>query len=163
MSNILLFGWKEGRPSWLTLNLETGGGISEIQIEKESAIWLFKPGIWAAWKKKLSMTDKQVRRLTNLLINWTDDRPLLIILTVASLSQKNKICFLDHCLPHRIPAINMGYNSNRAVDMLLSGTDSSSFGHLLANHWPLTPPQKKPTEGAASVYKLRAAEDSKSS
>ena len=89
----------------------------------------------------------------------TDERRVLIILTVASLSQKNRIFFLAQCLPQRMHATTIGYSSSRAVEESPAGKESNSTGQAHANHSFLkTPPN--PTEGAASVYKSRATDDS---
>ncbi len=76
--------------------------------------------------------DAQVRRLKNLLINGLEERPLLIMWTAASLSQKKIIFFLDQNLPQRRQAIMIGYISIRAVEEALAGRDGNSFGHASA-------------------------------
>lgn len=73
-------------------------------------------------------------------MNDTEDRPLLIILTVASLSQKKTICFLDQYFPHKMQAMTIGYNSKAAVDRGLSEEEFNSSGHSPANHWSLSNP-----------------------
>ncbi len=98
---------------------------------------------------KFPSTDAQVRRLKNLLINGIEERPLLIMWTAASLSQKKIIFFLDQNFPQRRQAITIGYISIRAEEEALAGRDDNSFGHASANHWLLKNPPK-PTEGAAS-------------
>ncbi len=78
------------------------------------------------------------------------ERPLLIVVTVASLSHKTTICLRDHLLPHNKEATTIGYNSNTAVDLQSGGKASISLGQASENHSPLKNPPK-PTEGAASV------------
>ena len=85
---------------------------------------------------KLPNTDNQVGHLTNLFIKGTEEHPLLMMLTVASLSQNNiyMICFLDQSFPHRKHETTIGYVSIKAVEEALAGKDNSSFGHVSANH-----------------------------
>lgn len=51
----------------------------------------------------------------SLLMKGTEKRPLLIILTVALLSQNTIIYFLCHSFPQKIAATTIGYNSKAVV------------------------------------------------
>ena len=65
---------------------------------------------------KLSSTLVHVSRLIKRLIKGTEDLPLLMMWTVASLSQNSVIFVLHHKCPHNKQAITLGSNLCRAVE-----------------------------------------------
>lgn len=56
----------------------------KLNRDKESAILLSKTGKFTACNVKFPITHDQVRRLMNLFINGTEERPLFMMLMVAS-------------------------------------------------------------------------------
>ena len=51
--------------------------------ERESAIALWWPGTWAAWRMKLCVTENQTKRLRSDMMANEAERPLLMMWTVV--------------------------------------------------------------------------------
>ena len=95
-----------------------------------SAMLLLIPGMCLAIIIKFLDAAHQVKHLINLIMGWTLDLPLLMIWTVASLSQQ-KIIFLPfHSDPHRIADTTIGYSSKNAIDSCSLSLSINSAGHL---------------------------------
>ena len=93
------------------------------------------PGMNLALIIKLYLASSHISFLTNFIINGTFDLPLLMISTVAALSQFTIILFLHHKGPQRTVATTIGYSSNKAIeDLASSGTKFMS--KCPKNHFP---------------------------
>jgi len=88
--------------------------------ERRSAITFCLPSTCFAYMQNLFLIVHHVSHRTSFMIKGDFDRPLLIICTVATLSQWNNIFWEHHVWPHNIAAITIGYSSMKTIDMVCS-------------------------------------------
>ena len=89
--------------------------LSICKRDNASAILFLTPAICMAVYAKLCVAATNVNLRISLMMSAHLDLPLFRMWTAASLSQWKDTLLLDQCLPHRIAAMKIGYNSLNAI------------------------------------------------